>query len=71
MNDENLKPINERADFIELSRKGGINSGIARRRAKAERQWRDIVISVVLEDMEKDHPERKRKRGRPKKIRFY
>ncbi len=48
MNNENLKPINERADFIELSRKGGINSGIARRRLAQRRKIAELYLEVAL-----------------------
>ncbi len=48
MNNNNLKPINERADFIELSRKGGINSGISRNRRKRINEIANIYLTMVL-----------------------
>lgn len=44
MNDENLRPISSMDDFIELSRKGGIASGAARRERKRLRQELNEIL---------------------------
>ncbi len=51
MNDKNLKPINERADFIELSRKGGRNSGISRRKKAEWRKEFNLLTEIMLADL--------------------
>ena len=60
MNDGNLKrPSSEEAR--ELGRRGGIASGIARRRRKALREAADIFLALPLPD--KDEVKRLRKLG--------
>ena len=60
MNDGNLKrPTSEEAR--ELGRRGGIASGIARRRRKALREAADIFLALPLPD--KDEVKRLRKLG--------
>lgn len=60
MNDGNLKrPTSEEAR--ELGRRGGVASGIARRRRKALREAADIFLALPLPD--KDEVKRLRKLG--------
>jgi hypothetical protein len=48
------KPFNERPDFKELSSKGGIASGEAKRRIKSMKE----MMRVLLDELDPDHPDR-------------
>lgn len=48
MNDENLQPVRDRTEAMELGRKGGIASGKARRERKAMRETLEIMMSMPL-----------------------
>lgn len=48
------KNFNERPDFKELSAKGGIASGEAKRRIKSMKE----MMRVLLDEIDPDHPDR-------------